>query len=149
MAVRPRAAALALALSFTGLLTLGSLRLAAQEPAKAGAPAPAESAPAKRVNDPTRRVPPFFGQIGLTPEQREEVYKIRGKHGVRIAELQKELARAQAEMLADCETVLSDTQKQLLETRRRASAASQEARRKSAPAATPPAQAGASGNSSS
>ena len=56
--------------------------------------------------------------MGLTPEQREEVYEIRRKHQEKIDALAKQLADLQVEMLTECETVLDDTQKQMLQTRR-------------------------------
>jgi len=67
-------------------------------------------------------VPDFFGQIGLTPEQREDVYKVRGKHLVRIEELEAEIAKIRDQMQADCEAVLTDTQRQLIDQRRKATA---------------------------
>jgi TolA-binding protein len=80
-------------------------------------------APAKRSADPARRVPAYFGQIGLTPEQRETIYKIRGKHQARVDELEKQIDETQALMLGECEGVLTDTQKQMVEQRRKAASA--------------------------
>jgi hypothetical protein len=129
-------------LSSATVLALGWLPLLAQEPNtekdKAADPPPAQPPAAKRVYDPARRVPSFFGQVGLTPEQRESIYKLRGKHLGRINELQKEIDRAQAEMMADCEAVLTDTQKQLLENLRRAAAEKRKARSSAAEAPAPP-----------
>jgi hypothetical protein len=85
-----------------------------KEAGKAGAPA------AKRAYDPARRVPDYFGQIGLTPEQKESIYKIRAKHHQRVEELERQIAQIHSEMLAECEALLTETQKQLLENRRRA-----------------------------
>ena len=56
------------------MTVLGVLPLVAQE--KKPDSTPAET---KRTNDPSRRVPVYFGQIGLTPEQRESIYKVRAK----------------------------------------------------------------------
>ena len=96
-------------------LWLGTLSLVAQEaPATKAAPGAAK---AKRANG---RVPAYFGEIGLTPEQRESIYKIRAKHQAKIADLQKQLAAVRQEELAECETVLSATQKELLAARRKA-----------------------------
>jgi hypothetical protein len=125
---RGRFCALASGLVCAGVLGLGAMS-AAQEPAAGKS---ADAAPAKKSNDPTRRVPPFFGQIGLTPEQKEEIYKIRAKNQQKIDDLQKQLAKAQAEMLKECETVLNDTQKKLLENRRELAAKAKKAAAKPA-----------------
>ncbi len=85
-----------------------------KEAGKAGAPA------AKRAYDPARRVPAYFGQIGLTPEQKESIYKIRAKHQQQVAALERQIALIHSQTLAECESVLTETQKQLLENRRRA-----------------------------
>jgi hypothetical protein len=102
--------------------TVVALPLAAQEPSP-GKPTDALNAPAKtQTYDPSRRVPPFFGQVGLTPEQKEAIYKIRGKYQVRIDALSKQIAETQSQMLAECEAQLNETQKQLLTFRRDAAA---------------------------
>ena len=46
-----------------------------------------------------RRVPPYFGQIGLTPEQREAIYKVRKTHQDKIDVLKKQIADAEARSL--------------------------------------------------
>ena len=102
---------------------LASLTTSAQEPTKVGAPSRSTSSPAARKLDAqARRVPDFFGQIGLTPEQREDVYKVRGKHLGRIEELEAEIAKIRDQMQAECEAVLTDTQRQLFDQRRKATA---------------------------
>ena len=119
-------------LSFAAVLWVASLPLGAQEP-RADKPADPSKAPgAKPSFDPTRRVPDFFGQIGLTPNQRESIYAIRGKHQEKIVALEKQIAQARAEMLAECETKLTDTQKELLGTLRRAAAERKKAKSASA-----------------
>ncbi len=105
------------------------LTAGAQTPARPGdapaAPKPPASAAKpgelKRKYDPARRVPPYFGQIGLNINQRESIYKIRSKHQAKIDELEKQIATAQAGMLSECEGVLTETQKKLLENLRTAS----------------------------
>ena len=104
---------------------LCTLSLSAQEPKPADpakAPAPAQA------YDRARRVPPFFGQVGLTTEQRESIYKIRGVHQPKVDDLRKQVAAAEAAMLAECETVLTDAQKQLLNYRRQAAAEKRKSR---------------------
>ena len=101
-------------------MMVGTFPLMAQE-AKPSPKAESTGRPeAKRSFDASRRVPPFFGQLGLTPEQREEVYAIRRKHQEKLDALTKKIADIQAEMLTECEAVLDSTQKQILETRRNA-----------------------------
>lgn len=117
MTIPPRALAAALGLSF--VISLAAWPLPAQEPAP-GKAAEKSALQPKRAYDPARRVPDYFGQIGLTGEQREAIYKIRGKHLQKIDELERQIDAIQAQMLHECEAVLTDTQKQLLEHRRRA-----------------------------
>ncbi|MDR3638120.1 MAG: hypothetical protein P4L84_30220 [Isosphaeraceae bacterium] len=118
----------AAALSSAAVVLMGALSLVAQE---AAAPKPAENAPkAKRSGDASRRVPDYFGDIGLSAEQKESIYKIREKHQSKIADLLKQVAAARKDELAECETVLSDTQKQFLEQRRRAAAEKKAAAKK-------------------
>lgn len=110
-------AAVAATLVVAGLTALGGATRAQEPPA---ATKPAE--PAKKKQDPARRVPPYFGQIGLTTEQRADIYAIQGKRLDKIEELEQQIARERAEMIAQCEGVLTDTQKKLLDNLRRAAA---------------------------
>ncbi len=114
MVIRNRACAF----GFAAVVALAAIPLAAQEAAP-GKPVGAENPPAaKRTYDPSRRVPRFFGQVGLSLEQKEEIYKIRGKHRQKLEELHKQVAQIQAQMLTECESVLTDSQKQTLAARR-------------------------------
>lgn len=107
-----------LAAGAVAMMLVGTLPLDAQE-AKPSPKAESAGRPAaKRSNDTSRRVPPFFAQLGLTPEQKEDIYTIRRKHQDKLDALAKQLADVQAEMLTECESVLDDTQKKMLETRR-------------------------------
>jgi hypothetical protein len=121
-------------IGLTFVMACGTWLAAAQEPKSA--PASADSAPssAKRSNDPARRVPPYFGQIGLTASQRDEIYKIRAKHQEKIDALEKQIAEARAQVLAECETLLTDSQMKLLEQHRRTAS---EARKSRASAKSP------------
>lgn len=67
-----------------------------------------------------RRVPPYFGQVGLTPEQREKIYSIRARHQARIVDLKKELQDASVKEMAECEAVLTDAQREQLNQKRAA-----------------------------
>jgi Spy/CpxP family protein refolding chaperone len=113
MMLTPRIRAVGAGLAAVLLIAAASLN--AQEPK-------AKSKPAAK-GDPARRVPDYFGQIGLTAEQRESIYKIQGTHQARIDELEKEIDDIRAKSLSECEAVLTDTQKQMLEQRRKDAAA--------------------------
>jgi hypothetical protein len=114
MTIRKRIGGVVLGL--TAVVLLGGLPIAAQEPAtsKAGTP------PAKKKQDPSRRVPPYFGQIALSPEQRASIYTIQAKRHEKIDALEQQIADEKAAMLADCEAVLNETQKKLLDNLRKA-----------------------------
>ncbi|MCA1687001.1 MAG: hypothetical protein LC745_13735 [Planctomycetia bacterium] len=128
MVIRSRTVAWAFGFVLASAVGLAALPLAAQEPT-GSKPADGTKAPVtKKAVDPSRRVPPHFGQIGLTPEQKEEIYKIRARHQAQIDSLQKQVARAQAEMLAECESHLTESQKQLLTHRRDAAARAKQAK---------------------
>ena len=90
----------------------------AQEPTAAK---PADPA-VKKKHDAARRVPAYFGQIGLTTEQRANIYSIQGKRLEKIEALEQQIATEKAEMLAQCEATLTETQKKLLDNLRRAAA---------------------------
>ncbi len=112
---RRLAAVLASAVAMTMLL--GNLPLTAQEAGKAQVQTRART-PGKRVMDPTRRVPSHFGQLGLSDVQKQAIYQIRAKHQPKIDALEKQIADLREQMVKECETVLTDTQKKLLEERR-------------------------------
>ena len=109
------------------MVVSGSLPLIAQEAGNAQAPAKAKRA-GKRAVDPTRRVPDYFGQLGLSEAQRESIYKIRAQHQPKIDALEKQLEELRGQMVKECETVLTDAQKKLLEERRAGAAESRSRR---------------------
>jgi hypothetical protein len=115
MTIRKRASAIALGL--VAVLLMGQLPLVAQEPA-----APKLVAAPARKRDPSHRVPSHFGQVGLTLEQRASIYSIRTKRYETIGALEKQIKAARAEMLVECEAVLNETQKNLLDNLRKAAA---------------------------
>jgi len=88
----------------------------AQDPAATKSPGPA----VKKKHDAARRVPAYFGQIGLTAEQRANIYGIQGKRIEKIEALEQQIAAEKAEMLAQCEGMLTETQKKLLDNLRKA-----------------------------
>ena len=117
MTRRVGAVAVATSLTVLGLLAVDQRPIAAQEPAAAK---PAD--PAKKKHDAARRVPAYFGQIGLTTEQRANIYGIQGKRMEKIEALERQIAVEKADMLVECEATLTETQKKLLDNLRRAAA---------------------------
>ena len=117
MANRVRMVALVAALTVTGWVGLDQVT-AAQEPASPKSVEPA----GKKKHDAARRVPAYFGQIGLTTEQRATIYGIQGKRLEKIEALEQQIAAEKAEMLAQCEQSLTETQRKLLDNLRRAAA---------------------------
>jgi TolA-binding protein len=108
-------------MSLAALTALITASVPAQEPSAAPASRKPAATTAQRSFDPARRVPTYFGQVGLTPQQRESVYQVQAKEMKRIDELQKQIVEIRADMVKQCEALLSPTQKQLLEQRRTAS----------------------------
>jgi hypothetical protein len=116
MTIRKQAGAVIL--STLAAAMMGGLPLAAQEPA-APKTAPAATQKQERV----RPVPTYFGQIGLTAQQRAGIHEIQSKRRDKIDALEKQIAEEKAAMLADCVGVLTDVQKKLLENLRTAAVA--------------------------
>lgn len=117
--MRPALRRLAAVLASAAALTIvsGSLPLTAQETGGAQVQTRAKKA-GKRAVDPTRRVPDYFGQLGLTDAQRESIYKVRAKHQPKIDALEKQLEDLREQMVKECESVLTASQQKLLEERR-------------------------------
>lgn len=61
-----------------------------------------------------RRVPNYFGQLGLSAEQRERIYDLRHPYYTKILELKDEIRKLQASEMADCEAVLAEDQRNTL-----------------------------------
>jgi hypothetical protein len=109
-AMKLRAKIGAIGLGLALVLGSGSAGLVAQEPART---APKSSS--------ARRVPPYFGQVGITPQQREAIYTIRAKYAERLVQLKQEMAGLQTKEMAECEAVLNDQQRAALAEKRAAS----------------------------
>jgi Spy/CpxP family protein refolding chaperone len=97
------------------VVTLGAAVVEAQGPGAAG-----RAGAAPRAYNPSRRVPAFFGQVGLTPSQREQIYSIRGKYYDQIADLKQQIEDLEAKEDTDCAGVLTDSQRKLLDSLRTA-----------------------------
>lgn len=100
----------------------GALPSLAAQDAGAGSAKPARKAP-----DPTRRVPTHFGSLGLTVEQREEIYSVQAKYIPQIQELQRKIEGLRERQMFDCEEVLTPSQKKILAEARQAAAARRQA----------------------
>ena len=87
---------------------LGGLSLTAQEPAKVE----------KKVSSLARRIPSGFSKLGVTAEQKEKIYAVRGRHQEKIATLEQEIEAIKAKEIEECEAVLTDAQRKLLATLR-------------------------------
>jgi hypothetical protein len=98
------------------VIVTASLSTFAQDPAaKKTADKPETTTVAKKKYDPSRRVPDYFGQIGLTIEQRESIYKIRKVHHEKLDVLKKQIADEDADAMKKCEVLLTETQMKLLD----------------------------------
>ena len=93
---------------------------AEDDPAKGDAEKPTSAPAAKPKADSSRRVPNHFGQVGLTPEQRESIYKIRKAQHEKIEALRAQIAEVESKGMGECEAVLTETQRKLLENLRAA-----------------------------
>src|SRR4051794_18112725 len=98
MTIIPKVGAAGLGLAF--VLMIAAWPLSAQEPAPSKTAEKTDPV-ARRTYDSARRVPDYFGQIGLTPDQRESIYKIRSKHQQKIDELEKQIDAIQSQMLSE------------------------------------------------
>ncbi len=61
-------------------------------------------------------LPPNWGKLGLSDEQKQKVYAIRGDYASRIQELQAKLKELQRQELGEMMKVLTDTQREQLRT---------------------------------
>ena len=82
--------------------------------------------------DPTHRVPPGYSKLGLTDQQKEEIYAIQGKYYPQIQDLDKKLTALRDKRDAEIEKVLTPKQRQLLEQQRKAAADARKAAKKAA-----------------
>jgi type IV secretory pathway VirB10-like protein len=150
MLARRSIAAVASAAVMTSLLT-GVYPLGAQESAasksqatktkqttKVDTPTPPENSKkaksAGRVAppDPTHRVPPGYSKLGLTDQQKEDIYAIQGKYYPQLQGLEKQLSALRDKRDAETEKVLTPKQRQLLEQQRKAAADARKAAKKAA-----------------
>jgi|GEM_PF-6795680 len=84
-----------------------------------------------------RRLPPGYGQLELTDEQREKVYGVQEKYATDLAKLNQQIAELRAKISSESEAVLTPAQRTQL-NRNRAEAKSKS---KAAPKEEPKAKA--------
>lgn len=73
-----------------------------------------EPAPSKTRKKPRGRVPNHYGKIGLTNEQKEEIYAVQAKYREQIESLQAQINELQQEEASEIYLVLTDNQKESL-----------------------------------
>ncbi|WP_148259933.1 hypothetical protein [Isosphaera pallida] len=66
----------------------------------------------------SKRVPPYFGQVALTPEQRAQIQAIQMKYLREILKREKEIEALKEKSLQECEGVLVDFQLGLIKNLR-------------------------------
>ena len=82
--------------------------------------------------DPTHRVPPGYSKLGLTDQQKEDIYAIQGKYYPQIQALDKQVDALKDKRDAEVEKVLTTKQKQLLAQQKKAAADARKAAKKAA-----------------
>ena len=70
----------------------------------------------------SKRVPPYFGQVALTPEQRARIQTIQSRYLREILMREKEIEALKKKSLQECEDVLVDFQRGLIKNLRDAKA---------------------------
>lgn len=76
-----------------------------------------------------RRLPNYYGQIGISERQRERIYALQAQYNSQIEELEARIDNLKSARDADIEAVLTDTQLRRLEGRREEARLAREARR--------------------
>lgn len=94
---------------------------------KGAAAAKAEAPKARKK--PRGRLPIYFGQVGLSEEQRTKIYGIQAEYGKQLDDLRKQVAAIEAKRDGEVEAVLTDAQKKKLGELRVAAKKAAEARR--------------------
>jgi len=90
---------------------------------------PISSADDNGMSAPRRRLPNYYGQIGISDRQRERIYGLQAEYNSEIEELQAQIDTLKAERDAEIESVLTDVQKRRLDVRKEEARLAREARR--------------------
>ena len=82
---------------------------------KAATTAPKDkAATAKVAKKPSGRLPAYYGKVGLSDEQRTDIYEIQSGYRPQIADLQKQIDSLKAKQAAEVAAVLTAEQKKKL-----------------------------------
>ncbi len=86
---------------------------------------------AAKAEPAARRLPPGYGQLELTDDQREKVYAVQEKHAAQLAKLNQDIADLRAKISSESEAVLTPAQRSQLarnraETKSKTKAATKE-----------------------
>lgn len=61
------------------------------------------------------RVPPHYGKLNLTQEQKNKIYQVQASYKSQIDSLKKQLADLNSKRKAECKSVLTASQKTMLD----------------------------------
>jgi hypothetical protein len=106
--------ALALAVSIANSEEKGTAKDAEKPSAKATKESTGKSRTKTASKEGRKRLPRYYGKLGLSEGQREKIYGIQAKHESEIDKLAKQLADAKAKQEGECRKVLNADQKKQL-----------------------------------
>jgi len=82
------------------------------------------------------RVPSYYGQVGLSPEQKKKIYAIQKKYRSQMQDLIKQLLALRAKQQSEIDTVLTPEQAAKVKALRDAAARKRAAKKKKRPRKT-------------
>lgn len=123
------AAGLLAPLTAFALLAVVQAQQQGQQPVPAQNAAGAGAAPGAKKAKNYRRVPRYWGQIDLSDQQKEKIYKIQALYGRQIEKLELQIETLKGEQKQVCLRVLTDQQRVRLAQRIQAAEQEREARR--------------------
>lgn len=74
-----------------------------------------KAAPAKVAKKPRGRLPQYYGQVGISSEQRQKIYDVQAVYVKQIAELQKQIDALVKKRDGEVAAVLTSEQKEKLD----------------------------------
>ncbi len=78
-------------------------------------PGKSDSAKDESKGKVTGRLPANYGRLGLSDDQKQQIYRIQAKYAAKLEELEKEIEKAKVQRIAECLKVLTKIQKERLE----------------------------------
>lgn len=81
---------------------------------KANLKEPKEDGTRKKQRKIRRRLPNYYGQVGVSPAQREKIYSIQATYREKLEELEKQLLALREQQDMEIEAVLTDEQRERL-----------------------------------